>query len=81
MENLVECHSGFDYAERPVAFHWGGQRFEVNTIIAEWRTPEHKTFRVQAVDSCIFLLVYDQVLDTWNVRPEQFVNHRNSLSQ
>jgi hypothetical protein len=67
MENLVECHSGFDYAEYPVAFHWEGQRIKIETIIAEWRTPEQKIFRIQTEDGGIFKLVYDQTLDAWDV--------------
>ena len=29
MSGLVECHSGYDYASRPVAFYWDGQRVEI----------------------------------------------------
>ena len=29
MTELVECHSGFSYAEKPVALTWEGQRLEV----------------------------------------------------
>jgi hypothetical protein len=67
MANPVECHSGHEYAGRPVALTWAGERFEVETIIAEWRTPESKGFRVQAVGEGIFELVYNQVSDTWEV--------------
>jgi hypothetical protein len=67
MLDPVECHSGFDYAERPVAFYWDGQRIEVESILAEWRTPEHKGFRVQTADGSVFQLIYDQAMDTWEV--------------
>jgi hypothetical protein len=26
MNDPVECHSGYEYAERPVALHWEGER-------------------------------------------------------
>jgi hypothetical protein len=67
MASPVECHSGYDYAERPIAFIWAGERFEVETIMSEWRTPENKGFRVRVVDGLIFELVYHQVSDTWEV--------------
>ncbi len=67
MENRVECHSGYDFAERPIAIQWEGERFEIETIIAEWRTPENKGFRVQVADGCIFELVYAQEFDTWDI--------------
>ena len=40
MGELVECHSGFTYAERPVALTWEGQRLEITRILAEWHSPE-----------------------------------------
>jgi len=64
---MVECHSGYDYAERPVAFYWDGQRIEVETILAEWRTPNHKGFRVQSPKGRVFELFFDQVSDTWEI--------------
>ena len=67
MENPVECHSGYDYAVRPIALFWAGERLEVETIIAEWRTPEKKAFRVHIADGRIFDLEYTQVSDTWEI--------------
>ena len=67
MANPVECHSGYDYAVRPIAFTWAGERFEVETIMAEWRTPEKKGFRVHIEDGRIFNLVYNQGSDSWEI--------------
>ena len=39
LKDLVECHSGYEYAERPVALHWQGQRLEIESVEAEWRIP------------------------------------------
>lgn len=68
MENQVECHAGYAYAERPTAIHWGGERFEIEALIAEWRIPTGKRFRVAIPDGRIFELFYDQGLDRWEVR-------------
>ena len=63
----VECHSGFAYAERPVALYWQGERQEIETIIAEWRSPQGKAFRVRTKDGKTFELLYNETDDEWNV--------------
>jgi len=64
----VECHSGTTYAERPTALHWEGERLEIEAILARWRTPGGRVFRVQAVDGRVFELSYDEALDEWQIR-------------
>lgn len=68
-DELVECHSGFEYAERPVALHWEGHRLKVIKIEAQWRTENGKHFRVQASDEKTFVLIYDEMYDKWQVFP------------
>ena len=68
MGELVECHSGFMYAYRPVALTWEGLRLEIVRILAEWRTPENNYFRVRTTDGREFELAYNQVMDEWQVR-------------
>lgn len=67
MGELVECHSGFTYAERPVALTWEGLRLKIVEILAEWRTPEEKHFLVQTTDGRKFTLAYSQSTDTWQI--------------
>ena len=50
LKDLVECHSGYEYAERPVALHWQGQRLEIEAVEAEWRIPGGRCFRVRCAD-------------------------------
>lgn len=64
---MVECHSGFRYAQRPIALHWQGQRLEVEAIEAEWRTPEAQHFRVRVVDGRTFELMYVEASDEWRI--------------
>lgn len=64
---LVECHSGYAYADRPVAFEWQSERFEIKAIITEWRTPDSKHFQVSTIDEQIFELAYDFARDKWEV--------------
>jgi hypothetical protein len=67
MTELVECHSGYEYGERPVALQWQGQRLEVIRILDRWRSPGGKSFRVCAGDEQIFELHYDEREDEWRI--------------
>ena len=66
-ETVVECHSGYTYAERPLTFTWAGQRLVIETIAAEWQTPQGKHFRVSTSDEQNFELIYDITKDMWEV--------------
>ena len=50
-DELVECHSGYAYAERPVALVWEGERLEIEAVEAEWRIPGGKRFRAKGIGS------------------------------
>jgi hypothetical protein len=67
METQVECYSGHEYTERPIAIFWEGARFPIKKLIAEWRTPNGKVFQVQVENGRHFELVYEQDLDTWAI--------------
>jgi hypothetical protein len=68
MNDLVECHSGSHYAEKPRALTWEGQRLEVQEVLSEWRTPEAKTFRVRTNDGQVFDLCYTEADQTWQIQ-------------
>ncbi len=67
MPDLVECHSGHEYAERPTALWWEGQRLEVAVVEARWRISGGKKFRVRTVDEQVFELLYVELYDEWRV--------------
>ncbi len=67
MAELVECHSGFEYAERPVAVWWQGRRLAVAAVEAEWRISGGKKFRVRTDDGQLFELLYVELYDEWRV--------------
>lgn len=67
MGELVECHSGFTYADRPVALSWEGQRLEITLVQAEWNTPARKHFQVLTGDGRKFKLAYNQTTDEWQI--------------
>jgi hypothetical protein len=67
--DTVECLSDHEYADRPLALTWEGQRLEIAAIIATWRGPNEKGFRVQTIDGHAFELTYREVPDEWIIRP------------
>ncbi len=65
--DIVECHSGYTYAERPIALIWEGDRLEVDEIEARWRIPGGLRFRVRTVDGRVFELFYGELYDEWRI--------------
>ena len=66
---LVECHSGSAYAERPLALVWEDQRLEIEAVLAAWREPGERHFKVRTRGQRIFLLVYREADDVWQIKP------------
>ena len=69
MSALVECHSGFEYAERPIALHWQGERLEIEQVQAQWVIPGGKKFLVRTTSGRIFELFYGELYDEWRINP------------
>ena len=63
----VECHSGYEYAERPTALRWEGERLEVEEILDRWRIPGAHCFRVRTTDGQVFELFNGELYDEWRV--------------
>jgi hypothetical protein len=66
---LVECHSGYEYAERPTAVWWQGERLEVEAVEAQWRIAGGKKFRVRVRTGQVFELLYVELYDEWRIHP------------
>ncbi len=64
---LVECHSSYTYAERPIALYWEGERQEIDEIITRSRIPGGIRFRVRAADGQLFELFYGELYDEWRI--------------
>jgi hypothetical protein len=67
MSDRVECHSDFEYAERPTALVWEGQRLAIEKIFEASRIPDGKRFRVQTTDGQLFELIYSDLYDEWRI--------------
>jgi len=66
---LVECYSGGEYAERPLAVRWMGERLAVEEVERAWRSPTGKCFWVRTGDGRRFELAYDEQNDAWQATP------------
>jgi hypothetical protein len=67
MGELVECHSGFTYADKPIALTWASQRLEITAITAQWRSPQARHFRVRTSNGQEFELSYREADNEWQV--------------
>jgi len=64
----VECRSDHEYADRPLALMWNGKRLEIAEILARWRGPGEKGFRVKTADGQAFELTYREIPDSWHIQ-------------
>ena len=46
----VDCYAGAQGDETPRRFTRGDQRVEILAVVAQWRTPHHRYFRVRTAD-------------------------------
>ncbi|MFZ5912389.1 MAG: hypothetical protein ACOYYU_20480 [Chloroflexota bacterium] len=67
--DAVACRSGVEYADRPLSLMWEGQRLEIAEILARWRAPGEKGFRVQTAEGQVFELTYREIPDEWEIQP------------
>ncbi|GAB4504100.1 MAG: hypothetical protein Fur0043_10930 [Anaerolineales bacterium] len=65
----VTCRSDVEYADRPLSLVSQGHRLEIVSILARWRAPGEKGFRVQTNDGQIFELTYREIPDEWDIQP------------
>lgn len=69
MIDYVECRSDSEYAERPLSVTWNGRHYEIAEILARWRGPGEKGFRVKTTNGQAFDLTYREIPDEWIVQP------------
>jgi hypothetical protein len=66
--DIVECHSGSSYSDKPVALTWQGERYLVADILSQGRTPEAKWFKIRTTDGEFFNLSYYEKSDSWLIQ-------------
>lgn len=67
MKDLVHCRAEYAYPGRPLEV-WHGEHWQqVTEVLEEMYTPAGKHYRVSCEGKNEFWLVYDPVLDSWQV--------------
>ena len=46
----VDCHAGFRGDETPRRFTLGNRRADIDSVVDQWRTPDHRYFRIATAD-------------------------------
>jgi hypothetical protein len=69
MYDLVECHSGYTYAQRPTALYWQDKRLEIQEVLGEWHSPNARHFKIITASSLLFELAYQEDSDQWRIIP------------
>jgi len=69
MNDRVECHSSYTYAQRPTALYWQDERLSIEDILDEWYSPNARHFKVITVNSLLFELSYQGDSDEWRIIP------------
>jgi len=67
MGELVECRSGFTYADKPIALTWESRRLEIVEIKARWRSPQAWNFRVRTSNEQEFELSFCEADNEWQI--------------
>ena len=63
----VECHSGYQIKERPIAFQFFNRRYKVKEVVDRWYGEGAIYFKVKADDNNIYLLKYEEGQDSWDL--------------
>ena len=63
----VECHSGYQIKEKPVAFQFCNRRYRVKEVVDRWYGEAAVYFKVEADDNNIYLLKYEEGQDRWDL--------------
>lgn len=67
MSEPVECRSESEYAERPTALYWQGERVEIVEILGRWRTPEGVRFLARGEGERVFELFFSYLDNQWQI--------------
>lgn len=63
----VECYAGHRGEETPRAFTLGERRVAVGQVIDCWLAPEHRYFKIKAVDGHVYIIRHDPRADRWEL--------------
>ncbi len=62
----VDCSAGSRGEETPRRFTRGDQLVEIHAVVAQWRTPDHRYFRVRTAEET-YILRHDVRSGGWEL--------------
>ena len=62
----VECYAGYRGEETPRRFYVHERRVDVLNVVDRWLSPDHRYFKLQAVDGT-YILRHDTDEDKWGL--------------
>ncbi len=63
----VDCYAGHHGDETPRRFTRGGQRVEILAVVGQWRTQDHRYFRVRTAAEETYTLRQDVRSGGWEL--------------
>ena len=66
----VDCYAGAQGDETPRRFTRGDQLIEILAVVAQWRTPDHRYFRVRTAAEETSTLRQDVTSGGWELTEE-----------
>ena len=63
----VECYAGHRGEETPRRFRIGERQIEIAEVEDRWLAPDHRYFKVKALDGDLYILRHDVVASVWEV--------------
>ena len=63
----VDCYAGARGEETPRRFTRGDQLVEILAVVAQWRTPDHRYFRVSTAGDEIYILRHEVTSGGWEL--------------
>lgn len=67
MKIIVECYSGYRAEESPRRLVLGERCVEVRRIVDRWIGEDHRYFKVEGDDGCLYLIRYGDAADAWEL--------------
>ncbi len=63
----VDCYAGSRGEETPRRFTFENQLVEIRTVVDQWRTPDHRYFKVRPAASESYTLRHDVKSGVWEL--------------
>ncbi|MFQ5972190.1 MAG: hypothetical protein ACE5Q3_07630 [Alphaproteobacteria bacterium] len=67
MRIRVECYSGYRGEETPRRFFLGRRPVVVAEVHDRWYGPDHRYFKVEGDDACLYILRHDERSSAWTL--------------